>query len=379
MRKLPAFVGDALMKRLLFLLITAALAALVGCGKPTPPLPPSLQLPAPPTDLAAARKGDRVRLVWTQPVHNTDQTTVRKPIVERICRAVNQFPLTGCPLAIGQLPPAVPKEKQSIEYTEILPANLMEANPTGMATYAVQPVNQRGRSPGISNQVRVPLAVTLPPPGGMKAQVTADGILISFPRFQSHDTANLKFSVRVLRHTEGPAVPPAGKNAPPPPPPDVVVADVLMTANQPPQIVDSNFEWEKTYSYRATTVTNVYKEGEKLAEIEGDDSSPIEVFAHDVFPPAVPVEVEAVASGVGQQPFIDVTWAPDSDPDLDGYYVYRRQGKGPEIKLNVEPVTTPSYRDSDLQRGRTYTYAVSAIDVRGNESAKSQPSSETIP
>jgi hypothetical protein len=367
------------MKRSLFLLMTAAVAVLAACGTPNQPLPPSLQLPQPPTDLSAARKGDRVRLFWTQPLRNTDGTTVHKPVVERVCRAANQFPMVDCPQIVGALPAAVPKEKQNLEYTDTLPTSLMAANPIGMATYAVEAVNQRGRTAGTSNQVRVPLAETLPPPAGMKLQVTADGIVISFPPFQSRDTADLKFSVRVLRHTVRPVVQPTGKNAPPPPPVDVLAGEIPMVPSQKPEIIDHNFEWEKVYFYRATTVTAVFKKGVKVAEVEGDDSVPVEVFAHDVFPPAVPVELEAVASGVGQQPFVDLTWAPDSDPDLAGYYVYRRQGNGPEVKLNSEPLTTPSYRDSDVRRGETYTYEVSAVDVRGNESAKSQETSEAVP
>jgi hypothetical protein len=372
------------MKRSFFWIIAAVLTAagmavLAGCGTPNQPLPPSLELADPPTDLAAARKGNQVRLVWTQPLRNTDKTLVSKPIVARVCRGVDQFPMTDCPQTVGQLPAAIPKDRQSLEFTDTLPAKLMAANPTGMATYAVEAVNRHGRTAGPSNQIQIPLAETLPPPAGMKVQVTGEGIVISFPPFQPRDTAELKFSVRVLRHLEGPVTQPAGKNAPPPPPVDVVVGDVPMSPDQKPEIVDHDFEWQKTYAYRATTVTTVFKNGGKLAQVEGDDSAPVEVFANDVFPPAVPLEVEAVASGVGQQPFVDLTWAPDTEPDLAGYYVYRRQEAGPWVKLNVEPVTTPSYRDSDVRRGETYTYAVSAVDVRDNESAKSQETSEAVP
>src|SRR4029077_3163281 len=43
------------------------LAALCGCGSPGVPLPPSLDLPKPVTDLRAVRKGDKVYLMWTVP------------------------------------------------------------------------------------------------------------------------------------------------------------------------------------------------------------------------------------------------------------------------------------------------------------------------
>src|SRR5439155_10675769 len=47
---------------------------LVGCGKKGPPLPPLVKLPAPPTDLAAERRGSTVDLQFTVPSVNTDGT-----------------------------------------------------------------------------------------------------------------------------------------------------------------------------------------------------------------------------------------------------------------------------------------------------------------
>ena len=48
-------------------------------------------------------------------------------------------------------------------------------------------------------------------------------------------------------------------------------------------------------------------------QVEGDDSPVVRVVATDVFPPAVPSGLQAVASGVGQAPFVDLIWAPDAE------------------------------------------------------------------
>jgi fibronectin type 3 domain-containing protein len=48
-------------------------------------------------------------------------------------------------------------------------------------------------------------------------------------------------------------------------------------------------------------------------------------------------------------------------------------------KLNSEPVRSPAYRDFAVTSGKTYTYAVSAVDVRGNESQRSAETSESVP
>ncbi len=104
------------------------------------------------------------------------------------------------------------------------------------------------------------------------------------------------------------------------------------------------------------------------------------VVAHDVFPPYVPGGLQAAYSGEGQKPFIDLIWAPVTNADLAGYNVYRVGSKRvPQSKLNSEPVKSPSYRDNAVASGKTYTYSVSAVDVRGNESQRSEETSESVP
>jgi fibronectin type 3 domain-containing protein len=119
--------------------------------------------------------------------------------------------------------------------------------------------------------------------------------------------------------------------------------------------------------------------GRPEAQFEGDDTPPVRVLAHDIFPPAVPSGLQAAFSGVGQQPFIDLIWMPDTDPDLAGYNVYRREAGGPEQRINSEPVKTPAFRDTKLVPGHSYIYSVSAVDVRGNESVRSAETSERVP
>jgi len=76
----------------------------------------------------------------------------------------------------------------------------------------------------------------------------------------------------------------------------------------------------------------------------------------------------------------DVVLRGSGDPtvtsaDLAGYNVYRSETNGAEteamVKLNSEPAKSPSYRDLAVASGKSYTYSVSAVDVRGNESQRS--------
>jgi fibronectin type 3 domain-containing protein len=143
--------------------------------------------------------------------------------------------------------------------------------------------------------------------------------------------------------------------------------------------VDHSFEWEKTYDYFVTVVSIVTEPGKPKLEIEGDDSPAVRVFAHDIFPPAVPNGLQAVFAAEGQQRFIDLIWAPDTDADLAGYNVYRREANGEALRINPALVTTPAYRDVNVEPGKEYFYSVSAVDVRGNESARSEEASEKVP
>ena len=78
--------------------------------------------------------------------------------------------------------------------------------------------------------------------------------------------------------------------------------------------------------------------------------------------------------GLARRAATDIT-----DADLAGYNVYRREANSAPVKLNSEVVKSPSYRDSAVASGKTYYYSVSAADVRGNESSRSEEANETVP
>ncbi len=146
---------------------------LASCGLPGAPQPPSLRLPRPVSDLAAWRKGDHVYLSWTPPQRTTDAAILRHPGPTSICRAINRPRMEDC-LKIAQLPPP-PNAPEAAEYSDALAAELQRQHPLGFATYAVQAFNDRGRAAGLSNQVEVPLAPTLPPPSDLRAEVDRRG------------------------------------------------------------------------------------------------------------------------------------------------------------------------------------------------------------
>jgi hypothetical protein len=343
---------------------------LTACATIGPPQPPSLRLPQPPSDLRASRKGDRVTLQWTLPNSTTDRERLRSLGPTRICRGVGK--LKDCGTPVGQTPPLFkmpvtnsPQRSQG-SYVDVLPASIKSNSPDAFATYAVDVLNQNNRGAGLSNQVQVPLAHTLPPPLNFEAKLTAEGVLLSWSASASpSQETGVHYVYRVHRYG-------VGNN-------ERILAGELPFGNEQEYLMtDSSIEWQKTYEYRAQTVTLIDVPGTQI-EVEGDDTPAVKVFADDVFPPAVPTNLQAVFSGPGQKPFIDLVWAPVTNADLAGYNVYRGEDGGPLIKVNAELVRAPAYRDTEVQTGKHYTYAVTSVDLRGNESARSEPASESVP
>jgi hypothetical protein len=354
-------------------LVLAAPVLFTACATVGPPQPPSLQLPKPPTDLRAVRKGDRVILTWTAPTVTTDRQAVRSVGPTRICRGL-EAALTQCGTPVGEAA-AQPvsaagtssRQKVSRSYTDSLSGQLQTDDPASFITYAIEVLNAGGRAAELSNQVRVSLVRTLPPPREFTARVTGQGVVLTWANdFTPADSAPLHYLYRVYRRQEGSQ--------------DETLAGQVAAGTAPIlTLTDSSIEWEKTYEYRAETVTVITQENKPDVQVEGDDTPEIKVFADDVFPPAVPSGLQAVASGPGQKTFVDLVWAPVTDVDLDGYNVYRHEEGSAPVKVNSAPLKAPAYRDATVASGKSYVYSVSAVDLRGNESARSEEAGETVP
>jgi len=358
--------------------LTAAAAAcllLSSCAQLGPPLPPSLELPRPPSDLRASRKGNSVTLTWSEPTLTTDRQSIRYLGPTLVCRSTeSEITACGNPIATLPAPPATPpKTKQKAPSVSPPPQTSVETlserdqsdNPEAAITYAVEVLNRNARGAGLSNRAHVPAIRTLPAPADLAAALNDDGVLLTWTSGgEPPSNAGIQCRYRIYRRDES-----TGR--------DAIAGEVPIGAPGPAHFLDAA-EWEKTYLYRITAVSIVSRPGSEL-QVEGDDSPAVRVVAHDVFPPSVPSGLEAVYSGEGQKPFIDLVWAPVTSADLAGYNVYRSEANGPAAKLNAELVKSPSYRDSAVVPGRTYVYSVSAVDVRGNESAGSEEASETVP
>jgi hypothetical protein len=357
----------------------ASVGLLSSCGTPGIPEPPSLELARPVRDLKAVRKGNEVHLSWSVPEQTEDHQTFRHAGPTRICRTLGS--MRDCGTRVTDLPP----QKNPIEpvssrrrasksqqptpqetYTDELSPSLESQSPASNLSYAVSVLNSYGRSAGLSNQVQVPSAPTLPAPANLTAHLSANGVELTWravPR--SPEIPLVKFEYRVYRHDAA-----TGQ--------DAVAGELPVSGTPNPSFVDSGFEWEKTYDYRVTVLT-VVDRPDGPEQVEGDDTSSVRVVAHDIFPPATPTGLQAVFSGPGQKLFIDLIWAANSESDLAGYNVYRRDVGSEPTKINIELVKTPAFRDINVVPGHEYFYSISAVDAPGNESPRSEEAAETVP
>jgi predicted small lipoprotein YifL len=373
-------------------LALSTLALLAGCGLPGAPLPPSLELPKPVTDLRAERQGSKVTLTWTSPRETTDHAGIRRMGATRICRAIAPLGAMGtapkaCETFVSavNMPPSKREEAHPapVTFADTLPTELQAQHPLDAAVYTVEVLNDLGRAAGESNAASVALARTLPPPDKLEAQVTADGPVIGWTVPMSNEgllllpesaarRGNPSYGYRLFRRekdkpTAQPAIIPV----------DQAFASPLL--RQPNMNVrDTTAEWEKTYVYLAAVVTSVASEG-KSAEVLGDPSPTVEVFVHDVFPPRPPEGLQAVFTEAGTQRYIDLTWLPSGTADIAAYNIYRWEQDGQPVKINAAALKTPTFHDANVAAGHRYLYAVTAIDIRNNESARSQPANETVP
>ena len=359
------------------LLIAAFLlgSTLLGCGVPGAPLPPSLDIPRLVGDLKAVRKGESVTLTWTTPTETTDGELIRKSgkmLVQRALISGHDSELHFQTISEQPLEPALQEGRGEAATAKDSLGELLRSGSAEFAVYSVLAQGRNGKSFGLPNRASVPLVPTLSPPQRVSAHPVPAGIEISWDEIappEMNSRLRTQYAYKVMRRAQGTN--------------DAVLvhqmsAQQVNPGNHGMVFVDTGIEWEKTYQYWITPVT-LWQDDNRKGEVEGDDSAIIDVLAHDSFPPAAPSGLQAVFSAAPQNSFIDLTWTLNTEPDLAGYNVYRHTADGPLVKINTELVKTPRFPDPGIQPGMKYFYSVTAVDLRGNESGKSEETSETVP
>jgi hypothetical protein len=150
---------------------------------------------------------------------------------------------------------------------------------------------------------------------------------------------------------------------------------------EPPRRLNSQLVKGMKYSDEDFVIGGVYRYSIRASAtesppfMESDDSGIIEVRAEDTFPPAAPSGLVSI----GTENFISLSWDENRDEDLDGYRVWRKmEGTEEFVLLTPQPIHENVFNDTKVERNRRYYYAVTALDVSGNESLKSEGVFEII-
>ena len=113
------------------------------------------------------------------------------------------------------------------------------------------------------------------------------------------------------------------------------------------------------------------------AVLESPPTRPVCVTSIDTFPPAAPKQLATVSDDKG----VNLIWEANTERDLAGYLVLRGEAPGDTLtQLTPEPIRETAFRDTTVQQGHAYIYAVVAVDnaTPPNRSQESNRETEVI-
>jgi hypothetical protein len=315
-------------------LTIAALLALAGCGYVGEPLPPASNFPSAVTDLTARQAGDRLEIRATLP----EQTLEGLPITKPGEMELRVGPNPGAPFvterwlaSTRQVPLAWPPDKRSLTYS--LPA----ADWAGQdIVLGMRLANPKGRFAGFSNLVAIRVVEPLAQPANLRFTEQVEGIRLVW---EGVEREGIRY--RVFKKEQGQKEP----------------APVLAATTVKPEHLDESITYGRNYEYSV--------QGFLGEAAESLPSATLNVTPKDTFPPAAPTGLTVIEGAQSNE----IAWDRATEFDFAFYRVYRAVDDGEFAKL-AETGATPSYSDRALQPGRRYRYAVTAVDERGNESAR---------
>jgi hypothetical protein len=303
------------------------------------------------------------------PTHTTDRIALQHPVKVQVCRGVEKSPCAN----VGSLSLEPGKDGA---FKDELPSDLVHG-PDRLLRYEVFMNNHAGKSAGPSNVAYSAAGVSPPPVTGLTGQVRGDGVLLGWQSIAEPGRPVFFRIERLQLDAPAPQETPKSPLAPAVPATSQTLVVHGKEGGDPGHAIDASALFNHRYRYVLERVATIAVSGQSV-EVQGLPSESIVVATTDVFPPAVPQGLVAVADAVAGA--IDLSWSPDSDSDLAAYYVYRRDVHGDSTVQRIASVgIETSYRDAGAQPGHTYAYSLSAVDQTGNESKRSPEVEETLP
>jgi fibronectin type 3 domain-containing protein len=319
-----------------------------GCAKKGPPVPWDSIVPKRIVDLVATPKEGRLLLEWTIPKENTDKTPLTNLAEFKILRSEGILVGEEC-RGCGEKPKVVLEMKlvkENISPGKKTSIFFEDQEPKRAYIYEVVSVNRRGDPSAPSNPVTVYWDHPPQAPGVVTTERGDKRVELSWNAVEGATGYNV---YRRTDQEEGFPLNPLNRE--------------LLKATQ---YTDLNVQNDIQYIYSVRSVKRVVK-----TDVEGKGSPGIPATPTKLTPPSIPVGLVAIPLKEG----VELNWKRNAEPDLLGYYVYRRKSGEEEFKrLNETPVTKEAYLDTDVVLEQEYEYAITAVDnsPRRNESPRSE-------
>ena len=350
--------------------LAAAALALGGCGKKGPIVAPERRLPLPPDAMHAVVAERAIVISWSNPRVRADGTRLRHVTVARLFRREEA--------ADAAPKPAMLSGDRVVGYEEIARIPLDVTPPAGVQVqggtvsvtdsaglsfghryvYVATAEDEIGRSSPPSGRLVVTLIAGPAAPSGLDAQAGDKEVRLKWEAPGSFlDGAPAAGELRyiVLRAVGDGALAP------------VTPAPIASTT-----FTDKGLENDIAYRYAVQAVRV-----DPAGMVQGAASTAVAATPVDTTPPSAPTRL----IGIPAEGSVRLAWNASPEEDVELYAVYRAEGTGAFLRIATMQKITTVYTDRDVQSGRTYRYAVTALDRarQANESARSNEVSVTVP
>lgn len=315
--------------------VCVVLAFTGSCGYIGPVVPPSPEIPVAVINLSAVERGDQLQIAFTTPVLTTDFLPVKRleSVEVRIGPAVTPFDSGKWEQTSKRYPSDVTIDRDDPKPVAVnlkVPVSDWQGQKVSVAVRtATKTGNHMSQwSPPVTLDVIEPLK-----PPTVKVEATREGYKLAW----NEDRPGLHYDV--LRQGRGGMAPEA----------------VGVAENS--EFVDTTSQWDTPYTYFVVA---------KIDTAESLRSEGVAVNHPDTFAPMAPGGVAALAGPDS----IELSWSRSPEADFKAYRIYRSVGTGPFEQVG-NLTNLPTFSDRKVERGKTYRYAVTAIDQKNNESEKS--------
>jgi len=355
-------------------MMAGASAALMGCAAPGEPTARHPVVPEAVRDLAARQEGDGVELSFTLPSESTDKKPLAEPPALEIYRGTPAASAPTGTKAAMRLVDTVPSDTVStyeenghVEFRDRLDPNEVARTPGQQVSYMVRTRVSRQRASADSGLASLRVYPAPEPVGELRAAIIEKGVMLTWaaptlPGGAANSGAGAGY--RIYRaEVEPESVAAATEDSS-----KAVLRGPFNAIGlvQQPVYTDTEIELGHSYVYKVRSAARFGADS-----VESVDSNLVVATAKDVFPPAAPQGVVAVAipETAGMPAYVELSWAISPEVDLAGYAIYRsEQPDTAGERLNGELLSAPTFRDINVVSGRRYFYQIRAVDHAGNES-----------